>query len=344
MKRKQITAILMSAILTVSACMPMNSISAMAAENAGAGATEVAAEAAAAQEPQQEPAAEPTQEPATEPTQEPAVEPTQEPAAEPTQEPAAEPAVEPTQPETTENGDTGAEDKKDDPSGTASTSDTASTDEPAADPDAADPAADQTAVDPVATNPDEAAPVEANPANEEATEEAQLVKPVKNAEYNDYDSAVDITADSSAVFSVTNESPYYFFRFIPAKTGRYRFYANGYIDTIELVDEYYHVLTYFYSSDDESSGIEYELRKGKTYYYIVSVYEEDTVTAYLETVSVHSLEVDGEEEQTVEVYCDPVTGPEQITLSVTAESENAITYAWYNMDMFEEDEEPVSKL
>ena len=342
MKRKQITAILMSAILTVSACMPMNSISAMAAENAGAGATEVAAEAAAAQEPQQEPAAEPTQEPATEPTQEPAVEPTQEPAAEPTQEPAAEPAVEPTQPETTENGDTGAEDKKDDPSGTASTSDTASTDEPAADPDAADPAADQTAVDPVATNPDEAAPVEANPANEEATEEAQLVKPVKNAEYNDYDSAVDITADSSAVFSVTNESPYYFFRFIPAKTGRYRFYANGYIDTIELVDEYYHVLTYFYSSDDESSGIEYELRKGKTYYYIVSVYEEDTVTAYLETVSVHSLEVDGEEEQTVEVYCDPVTGPEQITLSVTAESENAITYAWYNMDMFEEDEEPVS--
>ena len=85
MKRKQITAILMSAILTVSACMPMNSISAMAAENAGAGATEVAAEAAAAQEPQQEPAAEPTQEPAAEPTQEPAAEPTQEPAAEPSQ-------------------------------------------------------------------------------------------------------------------------------------------------------------------------------------------------------------------------------------------------------------------
>ena len=116
MKRKQITAILMSAILTVSACMPMNGISAMAAETAGAGATEVAAEAAAAQEPQQEPAAEPAQEPAAEPTQE------------PTAEPQQEPAVEPTQPETTENGDTGAEDKKDDPSGTASTSDTASTD------------------------------------------------------------------------------------------------------------------------------------------------------------------------------------------------------------------------
>ena len=44
MKRKQITAILMSAIMTVSACMPMNSMQAMAAENAGASGT--AAEAA----------------------------------------------------------------------------------------------------------------------------------------------------------------------------------------------------------------------------------------------------------------------------------------------------------
>ena len=44
MKRRQVTAILLSAILTVSSCMPMGSISAMAAENAGAGGTEAAAE------------------------------------------------------------------------------------------------------------------------------------------------------------------------------------------------------------------------------------------------------------------------------------------------------------
>ena len=72
MKRKQITAILMSAIMTVSACMPMNGISAMAAETAGAGATQVAAEAAAEQEPEK---AEPQQEaavPAAEPQKEPA--------------------------------------------------------------------------------------------------------------------------------------------------------------------------------------------------------------------------------------------------------------------------------
>ena len=39
MKKKQITAILMSAIMTVSACMPMNSMQALAAENADASGT-----------------------------------------------------------------------------------------------------------------------------------------------------------------------------------------------------------------------------------------------------------------------------------------------------------------
>ena len=43
MKRKQITAILLSAIMTVTACVPMNSISAFAAESSGAGNTETAA-------------------------------------------------------------------------------------------------------------------------------------------------------------------------------------------------------------------------------------------------------------------------------------------------------------
>ena len=104
MKRKQITAILMSAILTVSACMPMNSISAMAADKAGAGATEVAAEATAAQE-------------SAAAVQEPEAEPAAEPTVEPTQEPAAEPAVEPQQPETTETGDIGSEEKQGQPSG-----------------------------------------------------------------------------------------------------------------------------------------------------------------------------------------------------------------------------------
>ena len=42
MKRKQITAILMSAIMTVSACMPMNSMQALAAENADASGTAAA--------------------------------------------------------------------------------------------------------------------------------------------------------------------------------------------------------------------------------------------------------------------------------------------------------------
>ena len=43
MKSRQVTALLLSAIMTVSACMPMNGISAFAAENTGAGSTETAA-------------------------------------------------------------------------------------------------------------------------------------------------------------------------------------------------------------------------------------------------------------------------------------------------------------
>ena len=42
MRRKQVTAILLSAIMTVSACMPVNGIAAFAAENAGAESTEAA--------------------------------------------------------------------------------------------------------------------------------------------------------------------------------------------------------------------------------------------------------------------------------------------------------------
>ena len=45
MRRKQVTAILLSAIMTISACMPVNGIAAFAAENAGAESTEAAAAA-----------------------------------------------------------------------------------------------------------------------------------------------------------------------------------------------------------------------------------------------------------------------------------------------------------
>lgn len=328
MKRKQITAILMSAILTVSACMPMNSINAMAAENAGAGATEVEAETttqksvAAAQE-----LADPSA------AQEPEAEPTQEPTAEPQQ----EPTVEPTQQETTETGDSGSDDKKEDSSGTASTSETtstdgttsadgtASTDEPAADPDATDHAADPDATDPAADST-VADPTAVDPTNEEAAEEVQLGKPAKKMEYNDFESAVDITADSSVEFTITDTSSYYMFRFIPARTGTYRFYMhhNGYI---YLYDEDWQ-LANSYDSDWDSPSIEYELRKGKTYYFEVAVYGEATITAYLETVSVHSLEVEGYEDENVAVTCSPQNGAEQITLSVIAESDYDITYRW----------------
>lgn len=44
MKKKQLMSILLSAVMTVSACLPSTGISALAAENAEVGSTEIAAE------------------------------------------------------------------------------------------------------------------------------------------------------------------------------------------------------------------------------------------------------------------------------------------------------------
>ena len=50
MKRKQLAAIVLSAIMAVSACVPVNGISAAAAENAGAESTEASLAVEAAME------------------------------------------------------------------------------------------------------------------------------------------------------------------------------------------------------------------------------------------------------------------------------------------------------
>ena len=50
MKKKQLMSILLSAVMTVSACLPSTGISALAAENAEVGSTEIAAEVTEANE------------------------------------------------------------------------------------------------------------------------------------------------------------------------------------------------------------------------------------------------------------------------------------------------------
>lgn len=341
MKRKQITAILMSAIMTVSACMPMNSISAMAADKAGAGATEVAAEAVAAQESAaavQEAEAEPQNEPASEPQQ--------------------EPAVEPMQPETTEIGDTDSEDKKDDPdetsvntdggqtgdgeltgtgetaeeSGINATSETAATDEPAmTDEPAADPAADSDEVDPAA-DPDAVDSAAVDPADKEETDEkVKAGKPAKKAGYMEFGSAVSISPGDSVEVSVTAGSPYYIFKFVPDKSGVYRFYSTSNEDTyVTLYDEITEQLATSDDSSDANFDFEYEYRKGNTYYFQTQQYSGDyaTYTVHLEAVDVHTLDVEGDMDESVAVTCSPQNGAEQITLSVIAESDYDITYRW----------------
>ena len=339
MKRKQITAILMSAIMTVSACMPMNGISAMAAETAGAGATEVAAEAAAAQEPQQEPAAEPTQEPAAEP----AVEPTQEPQAEP----AAGPTVEPQQPETTETGDTtgaavdgttaagaGATSEADTSAATEDAGNDATDDASAATTDAAADATDAatTAVTDAAA---------ASTTELEAEEDATVKKEAKGISDDDFAIAVDIAYGDTVTDTRSHMNPYAVYRFTPSKTAYYVFKVRS--DAESMIDgmlfdsdfEMFDYNDYSYISEG-NFDMKVMLYEGSTYYFAIGVDPHNYNDECTFSVSLGSeLRVIQEQDSHVDV-----THGEPVTLSVDVYSmSEQISYNWefYNDGSYEPD-------
>ena len=328
MKRKQITAILMSAIMTVSACVPMNSISAMAADKSGAGATEVAAEAAAAQEPQQEPAAEPTQEPAAEP----AVEPTQEPQAEP----AAEPTVEPQQPETTETGDTtgaaadgttaagaGATSEADTSAATEDAGNDATDDASAA---ATDAAADAT--DAATTAATDAAA--ASTTELEAEEDATVKKEAKGISDDDFAIAVDIAYGDTVTDTRSHMNPYAVYRFTPSKTAYYVFKVRS--DAESMIDgmlfdsdfEMFDYNDYSYISEG-NFDMKVMLYEGSTYYFAIGVDPHNYNDECTFSVSLGSeLRVIQEQDSHVDV-----THGEPVTLSVDVYSmSEQISYNW----------------
>ena len=322
MKRKQITAILMSAIMTVSACMPMNGISAMAAETAGAGGTEVAAEVDA------DAGADTDAEEAT------VEEPKQEPAEDPAQEQAENPAVtaepaEPAQPESAVDGDDG---ETAGGSGAAMTSETAATDENA---EIEESGANEETADTEEPAESDKTSAEDLEEKEEITdaEEIETENEVKNANEDDFDSAVDIAPGDSVFVSLNEDSPYYFFRFVPDTYATYRIYSDGEgvgDPFVTLYDADYNELAENDDYENMHFSLEYALRAGHTYYFRVNntFNTECGFTVYLEKLSEHTLYVEGDEEETVEVTC-PVTDP--ITLSVTAESSlDTITYRWTN--------------
>ena len=302
MKRKQITAILMSAILTVSSCMPMNGISAMAAETAGAGGTEVAAEVeadTAADTKAEETAVDELE-------LEPAV------VEEPTQveEPAA--TVEPAQPETTETEDDG---EPAEGSGDEAASEAAATDEPAVTGEPAEPEA------PAAEEPEAQ--------DKEESEEVKAQNEAKKMHSEEFESAVDIAAGESKEVTVEQYSIYYIFRFTPDVSGTYRFYSESDKDTfVVLYDENHNfIVNDGDSGDGNNFSLEREFVKDHTYYFVTQGEYgcDSTYTVHLELVRLDTLSVEGSTKRTVEVTC-PVTGP--VTLSVEAESVYPITYQW----------------
>ena len=286
MKRKQITAILMSAILTVSSCMPMNGISAMAAETAGAGGTEVAAEVEADTAADTE--AEETA--VDEPEQEPAV--VEEP--EQVEEPAA--TVEPAQPETTETEDDG---EPAEGSGDEAASEAAATDEPAVTEEPAE--------------PEEPAAVEQEEQDKEESEEVKAQNEAKKMHSEEFESAVDIAAGESLEVTVEQYSRYYIFRFTPDVSGTYRFYSESDKDTFVILYDENH--NFIVNDGDSGDGYNFSLErdfvKGHTYYFVTQGEYgcDSTYTVHLELVRLDTLSVEGSTKRTVEVTC-PVTGPD----------------------------------
>ena len=311
MKRKQITAILMSAIMTVSACMPM-SMPTLAAENAGA--SETAAAATVEAEPEAGEIVDP--EPAPEIT----------PDSPTGEEPGSEPqGTEPEDPAPSDDGEddkevsgdaatTSAEDE-DSAIGATEGSTSADSEIAAEDPDAAD----QTAED---------------QKDGEEKEEVQKEKPAQKAQQGDFGSAEDIYVGDSRYVSVTDNSPYHYFRFIPEESGDYKFYSESGYDTFAtLYDEDENEIK---SNDDGDVDTDFcltaYLYEGTTYYFETRQYSNGSAefTVYLEKDQSSTFTIADGLEETVDATVDSITGVEPVYLSpyVIKYTDDDLTYVW----------------
>ena len=318
MKRKQITAILMSAIMTVSACMPMNSMQAMAAENAGASGT--AAEAAVTAE-------QPDEAQDTGESEEPQV-------------------IEPETPAPTVTGDENGENS----GNSASAEDTgdkngaASEDATVGDTGDADEGSIEVAevgnseITEIGVT-DAAAEEEAAQTSDglgkdaiEETEEETAKKDAKKLEdptNEDFANAVDISCGDTWDVVLNSEHPFEMYRFTPEQSGRYTITSFSDGDNadnyVELYDDNHNCIE---SNDDHNGSSLFELNsyleQGNTYYYRVRMYYEDGEGGFTVSLTKSSLYV---EDTYHYVHCAP---GESVTLSVNAISDNPITYSWHD--------------
>ena len=315
MKRKQITAILMSAIMTVSACMPMNSMQAMAAENAGASGT--AAEAAVTAE-------QPDEAQDTGESEEPQV-------------------IEPETPAPTVTGDENGENSGNSVSAEDTGDKNGAASEDATVGDTGD--ADEGSIE-VAEGgnseiteiggTDAAAGEEAELTHDglgkdaiEETEEETAKKDAKKLEdptNEDFANAAVIEPGNTWSVSLNEEHLFEIYRFTPEESGYYTIVSSGdgYVDNfVELYDEDYN---WFEQDDDDNDNGHFKLKtyleQGYTYYYRVRMNSDSMSGTFSISFLKNSLQVaDGY----WNITCMP---GESVTLTAEADSDSPITYSW----------------
>ena len=262
MKRKQITAILMSAIMTVSACMPM-SMPTLAAENAGA--SETAAAATVEAEPEAGEIVDP--EPAPEIT----------PDSPTGEEPGSEPqGTEPEDPAPSDDG----EDNKEVSGDAATTS--------AEDEDSAIGATEGSTSDNSEISTEDPNTANQIVEDEEVTENGQEVdtknQPKRSsAFFYDFDEAEDIFVNDTRTVSVTSSEPYYIFRFVPDQTGKYVFYSESSYDTEVAVyaESGENIANSNYYDEDTDFRVVVDLNKGEEYHFATHIISTSLVKTKL---------------------------------------------------------------
>ena len=323
MKKKQITAILMSAIMTVSACMPMNSMQALAAENADASGTAAVAAVEAEPSDTAQVSAEAEEPQGTEPE-----------APAPTV--SGDENVEGSgnngaSADTGDNKDTGAEDVTESGTteGTASGTEESTESITAAAEDGSGETAEEGGTDAAAVEETAQTSDGLDKDAVEETEEELTKKDAKKLEdptSEDFADATGIALGDTWSVSLSSEHPFEMYRFTPEESGIYSIAASsddGADNYAELYDENFALIaTDDDGNDDGSFNLTYHLEQGYTYYYRVRMYDEDSEGSFTVFLTKRKLYV---EKRYCYVDCE---AGESVTLTVNATSDNPITYSW----------------
>ena len=338
MKNRQITALLLSTVMTISACIPTG-IQAYAAENAEAGATAEVVEMTAPEEASgEENTAQIAEDDAEQKAEEEAADKEQAESAV-SESPAEESSAEEREEAKTESSDSSgetaetgqAESGQEDVSAQEEAEETSPvTEQPAAqektvtekDADSEEPA----------SSPDFDA---AEDAEEETTDEIVEAEEVTKAAAAgstaaDFDNAVPLTVGGSVDVEVTEETPCAYYAFTPEETGTYRFYSTGSDDTyVTLYNSSFSIINSDDDGgDDRNFSLSQSLFAGNTYYYEARGYSRGyasfTVNLEQADAEVPEFYVEGSG-QSQEVSCSP---GEPVSLSVTAHSTGELTYSW----------------